>query len=118
MAECLQSVLNVTGYDSRDDQERERFIQYDPLRLASLPNKEDKRFLSYVRRQKNWANEHLNWTTKWGMDSIAPSAVSFHKVQPAVKMRRYEWLFYRRNNTTLVSMDCDNNDKHVSLSLQ
>ena len=107
MATCLRKILNVTGYDSRDDNGGERFIQYDPLRLASLPNNYERYFQFYVKRERKWAAKFMNWTVKWGIDAIAPSAISFHKIQPAVKMRRYEWLLYRMNNSALSTKDCE-----------
>lgn len=107
MGRCLQNVLNVTGFDSRDDQERDRFIQYDPLRRAGLPNPADRNFMRYVQQQNGWLQEHYNWTAQYGIDAIAPSAISFHMIQPATKMRRYERLLYRMHDEYYQKLDCE-----------
>jgi hypothetical protein len=36
MADCLLNYMNVTGYDTRDDKGRERFIPYDPIASAGV----------------------------------------------------------------------------------
>ncbi|KAG7340752.1 Fringe-like protein [Nitzschia inconspicua] len=106
MAHCLRNLLNITGLDSRDDQERDRFIQYDPLRRAALPNSADRTFMRFVRLQNTWLAEHHNWTAKYGIQSIAPSVISFHMIQPAVKMRRYDHLLYGAKDETYEKLDC------------
>ncbi|KAG7340753.1 Fringe-like protein [Nitzschia inconspicua] len=106
MARCLRNMLNVTGLDSRDDQERDRFIQYDPLRRVALPNPSDRHFMRYVRLQNTWLAERHNWTAKYGIQSIAPSVISFHMIQPAVKMRRYDRLLYGAKDETYEKLDC------------
>ena len=39
---------------------------------------------------------------------ISPYAISFHKIKPAIKMKRYERLFYRseKRNPILHQQDC------------
>lgn len=114
MGECLQKHLNVTGYDTRDTEERERFFVYDPLRRAAIKSPaealrnggDDRKFGTFVRRQIGWLHTTMGWTPKYGTGVISPTSISFHLVQPAVKMRRYERLFYRMRDAKLDELDC------------
>ncbi|KAL3905994.1 MAG: hypothetical protein SGILL_009457 [Bacillariaceae sp.] len=124
MAECLQQYLNVTGYDSRDGQGRERFISYDPIKLVSMQmssmessgiansqakkqhpkvdkrSDREKEWLG-LRQQGIWRQMKHNWTQQYGLEYVSSTAISFHMVQPAIKMHRYEQLFYHlRSNET------------------
>jgi hypothetical protein len=122
MADCLEKYLNVTGYDSRDDQGGERFIPYDPIKRASIApffassEKADKSrksrtkldnldevkrvHLAY-RQQAIWRQMKHNWTQMFGINYVSPKAVSFHMVQPAIKMKRYEQLLYYKDDRSL-----------------
>jgi hypothetical protein len=108
MGRCLQDYLNVTGYDTRDDEERDRFIWHDLIRRALVPNRDDRRFNAHIRQQTNWLKDNHNFTPKFGIDAIAPSLISFHKAQPAVTMKRYERLLYRKKDLLVHAMDCQN----------
>lgn len=119
VAECLQRYLNVTGFDSRDDQERERFVPYDPVQRALLVHVLSNEIVDDKKRdrgpkvrkrnqaqsaqlelhqQLTWLQRRHGWTPKYGADFLSPSAISFHMVQPAAKMRRYHELLYGKGN--------------------
>jgi hypothetical protein len=122
VAECLERHLNVTGYDARDEQEGERFIPYDPVQRALLQELsssevvvEEKKHSGprvrklnqtqsaqlQLRQQLAWLQIKHGWTPKYGADFLSPTAISFHMVQPAVKMRRYEQLIYHNNHGSM-----------------
>jgi glycoprotein-N-acetylgalactosamine 3-beta-galactosyltransferase len=118
VGECLQKHLNLTGYDSRDEEGRERFFVYDPVKRAEvkspdearqmgvLISKSDRQLGTFIRRQIGWLETFKGWTPKYGIDAISRSAISFHKVQPASKMRRYERLLYRKHIPQFDIEDC------------
>jgi glycoprotein-N-acetylgalactosamine 3-beta-galactosyltransferase len=115
MADCLQRHLNVTGYDTRDEEERGRFFDHDVVRRADVKAQrvpvrgqrgEDRAFRGYIWRQNDWLQQKHSWTPKYGVDCVSPSAISFHKVQPAIKMRRYERMIYRMRDEKLDRLDC------------
>jgi hypothetical protein len=101
MGLCLRDVLNVTGYDSRDTEGRERFIGVDPIQRAAIrPRKRKESIFGeqhkiYLRSQFRWQRRNFGWKTIYGVGAISPKAISFHLVKPAAKMKRFERLFYR-----------------------
>jgi glycoprotein-N-acetylgalactosamine 3-beta-galactosyltransferase len=110
MAYCLEMHLNVTGYDTRDDEERNRFFEHDVGRRVALKEalarNEDRVYGGYVRRQDKWLQTKHSWTPKNGIDCVSSSTISFHKVQPAIKMIRYERMIYRMRDERLDQLDC------------
>lgn len=103
MGACLEEVLNVTGYDARDDDGRDRFIGIDPIVRASIGTESGIRPPQYLKKQFRWRARRYGWKTIYGIDAISPSAVAFHLIKPASKMRRYERLLYRSH---LDDVDC------------
>lgn len=108
IADCLERYLNVTGYDTRDDEERHRFFDLDVGRRADVKEwgNEDRGFSTYVRQQNEWLRRKHSYTPKYGIDCVSSSAISFHIVQPAIKMRRYERMIYRMRDERLDQLDC------------
>ena len=97
------------------EEERERFFWYDVVTRANLPsslkaenrNGKSKTSHQYMKRQYKWLQKHHNWTSiKYGSDVVSSSAVSFHMVKPAIKMKRYERLIYRMKNNNNGDKDC------------
>jgi hypothetical protein len=111
MSQCLKKHLNLTGCDTRDEDERDRFIQYDVGRRARVPPTgvrpdDPSWFPRFIQNQNDWLQIHHNWTAKYGPEAISPSAVTFHKVQPPFKMKVYERIFYRMKDENFNSLDC------------
>jgi hypothetical protein len=68
---CLRDVLNVTGYDFRDTEGRERFIGVDPIRRAAIfPSKRSEPrelYKLYHRSQYEWQKRKFGWNTIYGV---------------------------------------------------
>ena len=104
LSKCMQKHLNITLLDTQDDEGADRFIQYDPVIRAFNPG-------NYVTWQGRLLNKRYNLTSREGLDSVSSSAISFHKVKPPVKMRRYERIFYRMQDQDLDRGDCGSEKK-------
>jgi hypothetical protein len=78
MGLCLRDVLNVTGYDSRDTEGRERFIGVDPIqRAAILPSKRGEPrelYKTYLRSQFEWQKRKFGWNTIYGVGALSPKS--------------------------------------------
>lgn len=122
MGECLRKHLNLTGYDGvRDELGREQFFVYDPVERAKVLSPDEARHKgkviptgqrhlgTFIRRQIKWLETFKGWTPKYGLDAISRKAISFHRVSPASKMRRYDRLLYR--NPQLNHDDCGGSPK-------
>lgn len=106
MGYCLQKVLNVTGYDSRDEQGRDRFFGVS-LVVRTLFDPQKGNVPKYLLQQFPWRRNNLGWTNPLlGTNAISPKAISFHLAKPPAKMKRLERLFYRMS-PALVKQDCN-----------
>lgn len=112
VAECLKG-HNITGYDTRDDEEAGRFFMWDigleaKVTTLDIPglSESEQSVATQIQLQKNYWQERHNFTPKHGIDSISSSAISFHYVKPAIKMRRYERMIYRMQDENLDQLDC------------
>ncbi|RLN78493.1 hypothetical protein BBJ28_00006392 [Nothophytophthora sp. Chile5] len=88
--------LGVTPVDTRDDQQRERFHQYDPDDLYSRPHDEnayDHQLFSSIYQENNWFSDHYGFGWKNGKDCCAPDSISFHYVKPPLMELFYEFYY-------------------------
>ena len=102
MAHCLQTHLNLTGYDTRDSMGRKRMFPFNVMNLARVnrghfPRNDPELLPMHKFRvsQDRWLQQHHGWVPKYGIESVSPTAISFHHVKPAGMMYRYDRMFYR-----------------------
>jgi hypothetical protein len=118
MGVCLKEILNVTGYDSRDEDGRARFLGVDPIIRALIGTthrgKKSQRLpgAAYLQAQFKWQAKQYGWNATYGINSISPTAIAFHLIKTPSKMRRYERLLYRNH---LDSIDCGDNKLTVPI---
>ena len=102
MAHCLQTHLNLTGYDTRDSQGRKRMFPFNVMSLARVnrghfprDNPESIRMYKFRVGQDRWLQANHGWVPKYGIESVSPTAISFHHVKPPEMMYRYDRMLYR-----------------------
>jgi glycoprotein-N-acetylgalactosamine 3-beta-galactosyltransferase len=93
MGECLWKVLNVTGYDARDEVTGgERFIGLEPIRYKTKESVHQ----TYLKKQFERRRDHYRGVIapEYGVESLSRYLVSVHELKTPAKMKRYEQLLY------------------------
>lgn len=86
----------VLPADTRDEQQRERFHQYEPEELFFKPYNEeayDHKLFSSIYEENNWFSDHTGIGWKNGKDCCAPDTISFHYVKPPLMEAYYEYYY-------------------------
>lgn len=90
----------VFPHDTRDEQLRERFHQYDPKEVyfhAHDENDFNHEVFQSIYDENTWFSDHQGIGWKNGDECCAPDTISFHYVKPPLMDQFYEYYY---NNTS------------------
>lgn len=86
----------VVPRDTRDEQQRERFHQYDPNDLFFKPHDDtafDHGLFTSIYQENNWFSDHFGIGWQNGDRCCAPDSISFHYVKPPLMDLFYEYYY-------------------------
>ena len=97
--------FGVTPLDTRDEEKRERFHQYDPNDVYTRSHDEeayDHKVFTSIYQENNWFSDHNGIGWQNGDKCCAPDSISFHYVKPPLMEPFFEF-FYGENATAKLS---------------
>ena len=93
---CLWNYGNISSFDTTDHLARNRFHLSDPNTLVTGGSDKWKRWwgkqVSQLRQMDQYS--HLNQMQVYGVQSVSPESISFHKIGDPHYMRRLYLLFH------------------------
>ncbi|EGZ22312.1 hypothetical protein PHYSODRAFT_557956 [Phytophthora sojae] len=92
---CMRH-YGVVPLDTRDEEKRERFHQYDPNDLYTRPHDEnayDHKLFTSIYQENNWFSDHNGIGWQNGKNCCAPDTISFHYVKPPLMDLFYEFYY-------------------------
>ncbi|CAH0486670.1 unnamed protein product [Peronospora farinosa] len=101
---CMRH-FGVIPLDTRDEEKRERFHQYDPNDVYTRSHDEEAynhKIFTSIYQENNWFSDHNGIGWQNGDKCCAPDSISFHYVKPPLMELFYEF-YYGENATVEIS---------------
>lgn len=92
---CMRH-FGIIPLDTRDEEKRERFHQYDPHELYTRLHDEDAfdhKLFTSIYQENNWFSDHNGIGWQNGTNCCAPDSITFHYVKPPLMDSFYEFYY-------------------------